>query len=280
MHIPQYILPLFIALLIFSPLSAQYQGGLADGHANTQSYAIDLNGGKPCGKDLFEDNDTRESATDLPALGIHRNANICPAGDQDWFLVRGNPQKPYMRISLRKMPFDLDLSLHFGNGTLITESTNTGLESEVIYHYSNSTAQQYFVKVATSLDTSSTKGYALHIHRSSTPYTPQIATGTRANESSLYQGETESQRALSNPWKVFPNPAKEQVQIQLNATQTERAQLYLIDTQGRIHKNQKLALSQGFNDFRINLQALAAGMYVLRVQTQEHHYIQRLQILP
>lgn len=86
------------------------------------------------------------------------------------------------------------------------------------------------------------------------------------------QGPDGLENTAHNPLKVFPNPAKDQLFIQLSYTGIQEVQIMAADG--------KLALRQSFNNGqsqeRISLEALVPGFYLVQVSDGEHTYSQRI----
>ncbi|MFZ6052510.1 HYR domain-containing protein [Halocola ammonii] len=67
--------------------------------------------------------------------------------------------------------------------------------------------------------------------------------------------------------KVYPNPARDNFNIDINSSSSKVAQLLLMDSNGRMVIDQKVNLSAGDNTHNLNIADLKRGVYYLRVIT-------------
>jgi hypothetical protein len=68
-------------------------------------------------------------------------------------------------------------------------------------------------------------------------------------------------------WTVFPNPFKDQFTVKLNALKNEKATIQIYDVSGRTIYTQEQKLVIGDNEFSIQNQNWAKGVYYLDIQT-------------
>jgi len=68
-------------------------------------------------------------------------------------------------------------------------------------------------------------------------------------------------QALQN-LRVYPNPARNLVYINLGSTTEEEAVLRLLDINGRVVRNEKMPA--GHQIYQLNIQDLIQGMYILQ----------------
>ncbi|MCX7785764.1 MAG: T9SS type A sorting domain-containing protein [candidate division WOR-3 bacterium] len=89
--------------------------------------------------------------------------------------------------------------------------------------------------------------------------------------------ENNSLTIFSSPFKVSPNPCYKTTNIELTLTKETKISIELIDISGRCLKN--FASGQfpvGNHKFRLNLENLSAGIYFLRVKTEEKTLTERI----
>lgn len=92
----------------------------------------------------------------------------------------------------------------------------------------------------------------------------------------LIAGITESE-ALSGI-AVYPNPANDEVSIDLKSAVNENATLYLMDLQGKIISERNIQISQGANNWKLNVGSLAEGMYLIQLKGSIGTVNRRIQI--
>lgn len=64
---------------------------------------------------------------------------------------------------------------------------------------------------------------------------------------------------------VSPNPAKQETQMMITASQSGRATWKLVDNSGRVVMQDVIHISRGLNNFTINLDKLSGGLYYLNI---------------
>jgi len=78
---------------------------------------------------------------------------------------------------------------------------------------------------------------------------------------------------------LFPNPTKEEVFLQLNATVTQKAQLEIFDISGNRISRKELELVKGFNQFKHPTLSLPTGIYLVRLSVKNGLLQKRLVIV-
>jgi len=67
--------------------------------------------------------------------------------------------------------------------------------------------------------------------------------------------------------QLFPNPAKETVQLNVGSIKRADAVVTITDVQGRVQINQSTELQPGKNSLQFNISQLPAGMYMVNINT-------------
>ncbi|MEM6346923.1 MAG: T9SS type A sorting domain-containing protein [Bacteroidota bacterium] len=97
---------------------------------------------------------------------------------------------------------------------------------------------------------------------------------TQGDSVVLFQEDTTSSTAIRPDWYqqvvVYPNPVNEQLQVRLQGL--EASALRILDGQGRIVLSQKVR----FREKNLRMPDLAAGMYLLQIETNQGLYNQKL----
>jgi hypothetical protein len=95
-----------------------------------------------------------------------------------------------------------------------------------------------------------------------------IVSGSSSRASgSVMQNEVDTE--LKN-WRVFPNPAKDHVNIEFNAEQSGVIVAELIDYTGRTIYKKTFTVSAGYNQKQIKTTSLSSGLYYLRINNDKH----------
>ena len=90
--------------------------------------------------------------------------------------------------------------------------------------------------------------------------------GSRSSNSVM---QSEVDAAWKN-WRVFPNPAKDHVNIEFNAEQSGVIVAELIDYTGRTVYKKTFSVSAGYNQKQIKMTSLSSGIYYLRINSDKH----------
>ena len=85
---------------------------------------------------------------------------------------------------------------------------------------------------------------------------------------------------LAQSLQVFPNPAKDQVQIEFHAEDTRKTSLSVMDAVGKLLLSQHLDTHPGLNSFTKDLSAFPAGLYYLQLETATERVVYKIWLLP
>jgi hypothetical protein len=213
----------------------------------------------PC-TDSYEANETSATAKTI-SPNTNVSAKICTATDIDWFSFTSTSVAPKVKITLTTLPADYDVYLYASNGTtLLGSGTNGGTTSESFNYNTPTAAATYRIKVVgynSAFNT--TTSYTL---RAST----QAGNWARINGASQTVAK-EGIDVLEDEMQVWPNPASQNLFVNYLATTEGAATMTIMDLSGRILVNRNLDLIAGANTIDVNLDALADGMYIVRMQT-------------
>ncbi|MBK7762483.1 MAG: T9SS type A sorting domain-containing protein [Bacteroidetes bacterium] len=64
-------------------------------------------------------------------------------------------------------------------------------------------------------------------------------------------------------YEIFPNPAQAHVNLMLESKENTSANLMITNLHGQVVMQQKVSLSQGLNNYQLNVSGLSAGNYIL-----------------
>jgi hypothetical protein len=78
-------------------------------------------------------------------------------------------------------------------------------------------------------------------------------------------------------WKIYPNPVKDKLTVELNLTADTKVNVQVISKDGRVLLNaDKGTLPQGLQQLNFNVQNIAAGSYFVRVKAGEKSCVQMI----
>ena len=84
---------------------------------------------------------------------------------------------------------------------------------------------------------------------------------------------------LDQQFEVWPNPATDQVTVQLTSQLNGEAKVSLIDMQGRLVMSSTVAVQEGSNNMQLSVDGLAEGLYILNIQVGESVQQQRISVV-
>ena len=217
-----------------------------------------------CG-DPYEPNNAATAAASVP-LATDIRALISTSTDSDWFKFNNSSSTPNIRVSLTNLPKDYDIELYRdGSTTRLARSQNSGTNNENI-NFNTTTIAQYNVRVfgyAGVFDTS--KCYTLRIDLSGTLFSVRNSAPTETSKLVTIGG-----------MKVYPNPAKGRMNIAFDAIRTGKAEVRVMDVQGRILNSRVVGVNEGVNVIGVDVSELRTGMYLVRVEVDGNTMIKNV----
>ena len=81
---------------------------------------------------------------------------------------------------------------------------------------------------------------------------------------------------LVEEFAVFPNPAKDVLQVSINLPEVEEVQINIIDMMGK--RVQSTMIQNGLSNQSIHVGSLAAGIYLIRVENGEQTLTKKIMI--
>ncbi|HEX2899745.1 MAG TPA: GEVED domain-containing protein, partial [Bacteroidia bacterium] len=222
--------------------------------------------------DNYEANETSATAKTIPT-NTNIPAKICTATDIDWYTFNSTPLSPKVKITLTTLPADFDVYLYASNGTtLLGSGTNGGTTSEAIIYNTPTAAATYRVKVV---------GYN-GAFSTTTNYT--IRAGIQASNWTRMSGPTQTVAkegidVMEDEMQVWPNPTSQNLFVNYLSTTEGAATMTIMDLSGRILVNRPVSLIAGANTIDVNLEALADGMYIVRMQTATNTRNAKVQVM-
>lgn len=77
---------------------------------------------------------------------------------------------------------------------------------------------------------------------------------------------------------VYPNPSTDFVNIEIQSTKNQKAQIQILDMNGRVVSQESTVISQGVNALKLNVNTLDYGVYFLTIVSESGNYVQKIQI--
>jgi len=213
-----------------------------------------------CGRDLFEPNDQVTSAALLPTVGIQNTAQICAAGDEDYYLFLTGSTNLNLRVYLYDLETDLDVELYeAGNTVSVGSSNNSGTDAEVITHNNANAGAGYLIRVFGANGNFAPEGYVLRVHQRATPFTTPIKatpTGVR-DEVEAFEGVV-----------VYPNPSKGDCHVAYSLEQEALVRVGLYDMYGRAIRVLVGEEAQGAGEhvLTFDVSTLSGGVYLIGLE--------------
>ncbi|MEG2069940.1 MAG: T9SS type A sorting domain-containing protein, partial [Bacteroidales bacterium] len=75
---------------------------------------------------------------------------------------------------------------------------------------------------------------------------------------------------------IYPNPATENVTIIVNSKDNAQAEMNITNMMGQVVYNQSIALSNGVNQFNVNVNSFSNGIYLVNIKTKNGVTAQKL----
>ncbi len=195
------------------------------------------------------------------ARGINVNSDInsllAVAGEEDWFAFTTSLPDKNFQLRLINLPGDYDLKLYDAGLNLISTSQNTGTNQEIIHH-NGEAADAYYIKIY---------GY------------DNASDGSRCYNLRILTSEMKLQPAnnMSNAVKkdlldgivTLPNPAGSETIFEFLSGVSGKATVTIVDVLGQLVYKAENNIEEGKNRWRINVNNLNNGFYLVRVYHAE-----------
>jgi hypothetical protein len=222
--------------------------------------------------DAYESNNTTGTARVI-AANTTLNALISSTTDKDWFQFANTSAAKNIRITLTNLPADYDVRLYRGN-TLVASSQNYNTEDETIVYNTSTVSTSYKIRVIGYNGANSTQCYTLSVQISGTAFAMMAGTTVNAKPE-VEEGEEEVMEAEQPVLRLFPNPARDQVNIPVPASDTPTT-VELLDGMGRIVTGFTQGAITSPTTVQLDVSGHPDGVYMLRVIQGGTNTIQRL----
>ena len=155
----------------------------------------------------------------------------------------------------------------------IGRSIQTGSTPEVIVFNGTATRATYYIKVqGVSGAFSASSCYSLNVEASSTNFTPSYNDVT---QSTMAAPQMVNETAK---WKIYPNPARNMVNISYTSSEASSGQLQITDMSGRLLQSRPVDIRAGNNNFSLDLKQYVKGIYMVKLTTRYETFTNKLLI--
>lgn len=220
----------------------------------------------------YEPNNSRSSSLPLTPVGVDRVAQIAASGDNDWYRFANTSAQRRIRVDLTTLPADYDLKL-YQNNTLRGTSENGSTTSEFLIYNTNTVASNWYAYVyGYNGASSNTQCYTLRITLSASNFRED---GTTDGETTEFEIPV---RVIESGFAMFPNPATEELTLDVNMDAERQVKVSIIDITGRTISLNAYDLHKEQNRVTMDVSALPSGLYVVRVENGKTVGTQKLTI--
>jgi hypothetical protein len=239
-------------------VKANCTGGSSAYSAAASFTTLASGGGGGCA-DAYEPNQTRNTAKVIP-VNTTFTAQIATATDQDWYRFSNTSATRNIKIDLTTLPADYDLKA-YRNSTLLGTSQNAGTANEQLIINTTTVSSSYYAYVyGYNGAFSSTQCYTIRVSLSSAAWRLDGTTDGVVTEEELSV-------AFENAgFGLFPNPANDQVIIEVPMEDESNVYASISDASGRVALQQNSNLAKGNNQMLFDVSQLPNGVYFVQVR--------------
>lgn len=131
-----------------------------------------------------------------------------------------------------------------------------------------------FVAVVCTRGIAQWSGYSLYefevygrpTHNRLAQQTAPSAISPPTESDSTWESQNQPAFSVETALNVYPNPAKDQVNLSFTAEKESKAIIHILDIQGRSLMKEQKTTQRGENTWQLNIGKLAAGTYLLRIE--------------
>jgi hypothetical protein len=84
-----------------------------------------------------------------------------------------------------------------------------------------------------------------------------------------------SEEGYDAQMRVYPNPATDNIAIELDLNTQEKVTMNIIDSQGKLVRQYKQQFLEGLNTNRVDVSSLTPGIYIVSLTTANNIVTQR-----
>ena len=205
--------------------------------------------------DNYESNNSSSAAKTI-SVNTNITARIGTSTDRDWFRFSNTSTQRNIRIDLTNLPADYDVRLYNPSGTQVAISQNSGTTAEAITFNTTITGTWRIQVYGYNGAFNSTLCYTLRASISASAFRE----GEETPAAELNSTSSTSDVVIAN---VFPNPTNGKLNVILEASDSQNAQLRICDITGRTALQQNVVCTSGSNTIILDMESLPNGYYLL-----------------
>jgi hypothetical protein len=205
--------------------------------------------------DTYENNNSSNAAKTI-SVNTNITARIGTSTDTDWFRFSNTSAARNIRIDLTNLPADYDVRLYNPSGTQVAISQNSGTTSEAITFNTTITGTWRIQVYGYQGAFNSTLCYTLRASISASAFRE----GEETPAAELNSTSSTSDVVIAN---VFPNPTNGKLNVILEASDSQNAQLRICDITGRTALQHNATCASGSNTIILDMESLPNGYYLL-----------------
>jgi len=205
--------------------------------------------------DNYESNNTSSAAKTISA-NTNITARIGTSTDVDWFRFSNTSSARNIRIDLSGLPADYDVRLYNPSGTQVAISQNSSTTAEAIVYNTTTTGTWRIQVYGYQGAFNSTLCYTLRASISASTFRE----GEETQAAELNSTSATSDVVIAN---VFPNPTNGKLNVILEASDSQNAQLRICDITGCTVLQQNVVCTSGSNTIILDMESLPNGYYLL-----------------
>jgi Secretion system C-terminal sorting domain len=261
------------ALTASSGYSYQVQAncsGTTSAYSTASTFTTEAGGGGGC-VDSNEPNNSRTTAAVITP-GTAKLSQLSVSTDKDWWKFGNSSATRNIKVTLTTLPADYDLKV-YRSATLLSTSQNTGTTNEQVI-LNNATVSSGYTAYIYGYNGAynNTSCYTLLVQLSSTAWRTDGSTDGDVQEIEL------AATFENAGFGMFPNPAADQVTIEVPTEKEGTAIVNLFDVTGKRIASQNRSIEKGDNQFVFQLDGLQNGLYLVQVQQGEHTHTRKLNV--
>lgn len=242
--------------------------GTTGSYSAPASFTTQSGGGGGC-SDPYEANNSRNAAKSITP-GTALNALIGNSTDNDYFKFNVTAANKNIKVNLTNLPLDYDLRL-YRNATQVGISENAGTTPEQIIHNNAQTNPTYYPRVyGYNGAYSTTQCYTLLVSLSGSAWRTD---GSTDGDVTTLEIPVDFEDAGFGMW---PNPATNHLTVEVPLEADSDVQVTIFDATGKAAVQQNRTLVKGDNQFSLDLQGLANGLYVVQVRNGDVSKVRKL----
>jgi hypothetical protein len=237
-------------------------------YSTAASFTTLASGGGGCA-DTYEPNNSRNGSATIP-VNTTFTAQIATASDVDWYRFSNTSATRNIKIDLTTLPADYDVRLFRSNSQLAI-SQNAGTASEQIIFNTTTVSTSYYANVyGYNGASSNTSCYTLRVSLSASSWRQDGSTDGAVEEIEIPVEVV--------AFGLFPNPATDQVTIEVPMVADADVNISIIDAAGRTVAQQSSLMGKSNNRAIFPLTTLNNGVYFVQVRNGEQSSVRKLVI--